>query len=178
MTIHPSQALKYLSGSKAAAMGTDRVEVRLYAATIALLFFYQLGEPGTYVLFIEDSVMHKVARLSQFPTAVALGFYATALMLLPLMAVLAFAPDRLACKLPRKLACFAGIAGSFMWLSMAVLARPLDYEWAAYVFAIRAFVDLGLGVLFGLSLNAQHAREALERAEARKGTGDASTETG
>lgn len=160
---HPSQILKYITSSKVAELGSDRVEVRLMSITIALMFLYQLGEPGTYALFIEDSMVHKVASTLYSPLGIGIMFYVTAAMLMPLIVMLLFMPSKLQCKLPRQLAALAGIVGAVLWGLMATRSMEIDVKWLTTVFALRAFVDLGLGLLFGLSLNAQHAKEAVEK---------------
>ena len=169
MLAHPRDLLDYITQAKVAELGSDRVEVRLMSITIALMFFYQLGEPGTYILFIEDSATARVARVSHIAAPViGMLFYMTACMLMPLLVALVFTPHALSCKMPRQLAAAAGIAGSALWILLAILARPLDMDWLSTVFLLRAAVDLGLGLLFGISLNAQHAKEAAERARRRE----------
>lgn len=164
-TVHPHQVLDLLTSSKMAALGSDRTEVRSSRATIALLLAYQLCEPGTYILFIEGGLVSKVAGITHAPVLLGLAFYACAALLLPLMMLLAFRPSLLGLKTPRKLATLAGLGGAGLWGLLSFMAADLDFEggWLTVVFAIRAFVDLGLALLFALSLNAQHAREEIAR---------------
>lgn len=162
MTIHPSQVLNHLTTSRAASLGSDRVEVRLMSITICLMFMFQLGEPGSYILFVPGSVTHGVAAAMPVNyAAVGVLFYLNAALLVPLLSLLVFRPDQLRRRGPRQVACLAGIFGAVMWGLMATTSLDVaGTRWLTAIFAARAFADLGLGLLFGVSLNAQQAREA------------------
>lgn len=165
----PRALLQYLGRSKMSELGTDsRTEARVKDATIALLFVYMLAEPGTYALFIEGSLINMVANMLPYRWINIGGlFYGCAAMLLPQLYQIAFHPERApTCRQPRKLAAFAGVAGAVVWGLMAVMSRPVDVEWLTTLFAAKAFINLGLGLLFGIGLNAQYAHEAQERLRA------------
>lgn len=159
--IHAHDLLRWINDSRIASMGTDRAEVRSLSFVVMAVFFAQLVEPGVYIAFIDDSLTYKVATLNtlggRLPMAIL--FFCAAAMLIPHLIALAFFPDRLGCQWPRALAARAGILGAASWALLSYLSSPLDYEWLTTVYGTRAFVDLWLAVLFGLSLNAQQARE-------------------
>jgi hypothetical protein len=158
--IHASDLLRWINNSRIAAMGTDRAEVRSLSFVVESLFFYHLIEPGFYILFVPESLTWKVAGLSQFGRwPVALVFIGAALMLVPHLVTLAFFPDRLGCQWPRALAARAGLFGATVWIMLAYLSVDLDYEWLTTFFGARVGMDLWVSTVFGLSLNAQQARE-------------------
>jgi hypothetical protein len=161
--IHSHDLLRWIHDSRVAAMGTDRAEVRSLSFVVMTVFLAQLVEAGFYIGFIDESLTYKVATLSalggRLPLAIA--FFGAASMLVPHLVALAFFPDKLGCQWPRALAARAGIVGAASWGLMAYLSSPLDYEWLTTVYGTRAMVDLWLAVLFGLSLNAQQARERI-----------------
>lgn len=168
MTIHPSQLLDFLGSSKAARFGTDRVEVRSLSFIVYALFFYQLVEPGFYISSVSDSLFYKVAQLSHMRAGISAAFFVLAALIVPHLVNLVFFPDRLDRKLPRKLAGYAAIGGAFVWGFLGYRAWPLDYDWLSGICMLRASIDLWMGVLLGISVNAQQAREAKEAAEARR----------
>jgi len=168
MTIHPSQLLKFLGKSRAAELGSDKNEVRSLSFVVFALFFYQLMEPGIDIAFIHESLTRRVTIQSHMSAAMGVAFFATALMLLPHLANLTFFPKRLSQRLPRKLAAIAAMIGAVLWAVLGFLAWPLHYDWLSGVYLVRSAVDLYLGVLLGISLNAQQAREAYELAQRRQ----------
>jgi hypothetical protein len=158
--LHAEDMLRWIRESRLAALGSDRAEVRALSFVLVCYFIEQLVEVGTYVAFIEESLTHRVASLSAFGTVpLAVAFFGAAAMLVPHWVALAWVPDTLGCRWPRVLAARAGIIGAASWGLLAYLSSPLDYDWLTTVYGTRAFVDLWMAVLFGLSLNAQQARE-------------------
>lgn len=159
--IHARDLLRWIDDSRIAAMGTDRAEVRSLSFVVMAVLFEQFIEAGAYIAFIDDSLTYRVATLNALGgrLVMALLFFGAAAMLVPHLIALAFFPDRLGCQWPRALAARAGIIGAASWGLLAYLSSPLDFEWLTTVYGTRAIVDLWLAVLFGLSLNAQQARE-------------------
>jgi hypothetical protein len=82
-----------------------------------------------------------------------------ALMLLPHMFSLAFLPGKLSCQWPRKLAATACIVTAGSWAMLGYLSEPIDADMLTTFFMVKAFLSLWLGIVLGLSLNAQQARE-------------------
>jgi len=167
MTIHPSRLVELLGTSKAARLGDDKVEVRSLSFIVFALFFYQLAEPGFYVAFIPDSLFYRVAAIGHLNALIGAAFFLVAALILPHLVALIFFPQKLAKKLPRKLAACAAIGGAFIWGFLGYRAWPLDYDWLSALCLCRAFFDLWLGVQLGISVNAQQAREAYEAAQAK-----------
>lgn len=165
MTIHPSDLLRILGAAPAARLGDSRVEVRSLSFVVFALFFYQLAEPGFYISSVSESLFYRVAGLNHMRAPIAFAFFLAAALILPHLASLAFFPDQLHRKLPRKLAAYAAIGGSFVWGFLGYKAWPLDYDWLSGICLLRAFIDLWLGVVLGISVNAQQAREAKEKLE-------------
>lgn len=146
---------------RVAQLGSDKMSVRLMTAAFVAIIFGQLAEPATYILFIEDSLTYRVARIIPWGgnTLVGVMFYVCALACLPHLFALIFKPERLRRKGPRKLMTTAGCCGALLWFMMAMTASPLDYDYLSWVFVFRGSVDLLAGVLFAVSLNAQRAAE-------------------
>ncbi|UNA00790.1 hypothetical protein ZHS_34 [Edwardsiella phage vB_EpM_ZHS] len=166
-SVHPSQLLEFLGASRAAEFGSDRVEVRSLSFIVFALFFYQLAEPGFYITFVRESLFYRVASLNNLNHVLGTAFFVAACMILPHLVNLVFFPKQLARKLPRKIAAFAAMGGAVIWGFLGYKAWPLDYEWLSVVCLLRASIDLWLGVLLGLSVNAQQARDAHEAAQAQ-----------
>lgn len=168
MTLHPSELLEVLGASPAAKLGDERVEVRSLSFVVFCLFFYQLAEPGFYISSVSDSLFYKVANLHHMRAPISAAFFLSALMILPHLVNLAFFPGKLARKFPRRLAAYASILGAFVWGFLGYKAWPLDYEWLSFICMLRASIDLWLGVILGISVNAQQAREAKATAESKQ----------
>lgn len=168
--------LELISKSPQLAANPDRAEVRELSLVITGLLFYNLAEPGTYILFVTDSLTHRTAFLSQTFGGTFLGclYWAAAALLLPHFYMLAFHPEKLSIRWPRVLATGAGLCGAFLWLLLAVLSTPLDADWLTTVFGLRCAVDLILGALYALSLNRQLLRESKERLQKYHDQGNSS----
>jgi hypothetical protein len=158
--ITPSDLLRWINQSRLAALGNDRSEVRALAFMVEVVFFALVSEPGLFIGFIDESLQWKVASMSAFGRwPMAIAFIAAALMVLPHMFTLAFLPEKLSCQWPRKVAAFGCIVAAASWGMLAYISNPLDYEWLTGLFLSKCLVSLWLGVIVGLSLNAQQARE-------------------
>lgn len=159
------QLLDVISRSPMLSAQPDRAEVRELSLVVTAMLFYSLAEPGTYILFVTESLTHKTAYLSQTIGGLFIGclFWAAAILLLPHLYLLSRYPDRLAVRWPRRLATAAGLCGAVLWLMLAVLSRPLDAEWVTTVFSVRCLVDFVLGALYAVSLNRQLLRETAAR---------------
>ncbi|MGJ7544641.1 hypothetical protein [Variovorax sp. LT1R16] len=168
MTVHPSDLLRYLGTSQVIRLGSDRAEVRSLSFIVMSFLLYQLVEPGVYIVFVRDSITHKVAGLTYAPLLAA-GYFISAALVLPHLLALAFAPGLLACRAPRKLAAVGAFMGAILWGTLALLSAPLDFDWVTPVYIARAMFDLWIAVLMGISLNAQQARLKAEDL-ARDGT--------
>jgi hypothetical protein len=158
--IHAADLLRWINDSRLAGMGNDRAEVRALAFMLMVVFFAMVAEPGLFIGFFSQSLMWKVASLCTFGRWPVAGlFTVAALMLLPHMFTLAFLPGKLSCQWPRKMAATACIFTAGSWAMLGYLSEPIDADMLTTFFMVKAFLSLWLGIVLGLSLNAQQARE-------------------
>lgn len=165
MLLSPSELLVYLRKSPALSKVPERIEVRLLSLVASGLLFFQLVETAMYMLVIQNSMVFRAASLTHSADLIGFLYLAFGLMLCPHMYTLAWRPDLLDCRLPRRLAAAAGVFGGIMWTLLGTMAEPLDVEYLGVVFWLRGFSDIFLGGVFAYSLNAQFARKTAEDIE-------------
>lgn len=143
-------------------LNPDRTEVRVMAAIITGGFALHAFKTAFYVLMVHVGPLARVLRDSPIPApCVAFLFILAGLATLPHLVSLVALPNTLACKLPRKAASFAALAGAVLWMYLANRAMPmrLGGVWAIYLMNMAACALVA--VTYGFSVNAQQLRERL-----------------
>lgn len=158
-TLPLAELREYIENAPAIPVHKDRSEVRVYASIITGSMVWGLLQPAIYILWVPASTLGKVAGLTQHPTVIAALFLVWCLLVLPHLAVLVGAPQRLGVKLPRKMACGAMAGAGVTWGMLATVAGPLDIALVPWTFWISAVGYMLVGGAFGYSLNAQQAQE-------------------
>lgn len=158
-TLPLAELREYLENAPAIPAHKDRSEVRVYASIITGSVLWGLLQPVIYILWVPVSTLSKVASLTQHPTVIAALFLVWSVLVLPHLAVLVGAPQRLGVKLPRKMAAGAMWGAGVTWGMLATVAGPLDIALVPWTFWTSAVGYMLVGGAFGYSLNAQQAQE-------------------
>lgn len=139
----------------------DRFEVRLYAVSLASLFFYWVAEPGLYVLLVSHSTFAKAALLTRHPEVIGALFLLAGICSVP-MVIWAMVRDKPTKydRLPRAIAARGAILGAVCYGMLWYVTRGTDFDSVIrWLFLLRAAGSLWFGFLFGRSLNSQTIRE-------------------
>jgi hypothetical protein len=145
-------------------MNQDRSEVRWGSAVLTMFFIAHLIEPTLYAASVDSSIMFKVAQLTGWPNVVMGVFVVAAALMVPHLFALFFMPDKLANKVPRKLAIAGACMASFTWMYLANMARPLDVGPLSLIYLYRSIFDAAIALAYATSVNNQSVRKALHDA--------------
>ena len=161
MTLHPSEAARYIETSPAIPLAKDRSEVRLYATIVTGSATASLFQPAVYLLSDEMSPLLRVGLVTGSPGLIAALFILAAVAMLPHLIALVFLPHSLEDARPRKMATGAMWAAAALWAYLATSAWHLDLGGIRYTYWAAAAGYLLVGGAYGYSLNAQQALEKL-----------------
>lgn len=153
---------RYVANAESVPKDQNKTEVRLYAALTTVGFMLLLIEPIFYLLKVPGSVVLRVASLTPSIWCVATPFILALLMTLPHLAALAFWPDQLWRRWPRRFSAYAAFLAAVTWIYLANLAMPLDAGAVEWAYVIRALGSIVIGLTYGFSLNAQLGRDLLK----------------
>ena len=137
----------------------DHIEVRLLSIFVTLSFVNDLAGPIAYVFQISPSMLFKVATMAHGHHLIGILFTTALVLLLPHALALLFLPEKLAHRLPRKLATLSAVIAAMTWAYLAILAMPLDTGAPLFGLYLReSAVSFGLAFLYAVSLNSQLLR--------------------
>lgn len=137
----------------------DHIEVRLLSIFVTLSFVNDLAGPIAYVFQIAPSMLFRVATMAQGPHLIGMLFVTALVLALPHALALLFLPEKLAHRLPRKLATLAAVIAAMTWAYLAILAMPLDTGAPLFGLYLReSAVSFGLAFVYAVSLNSQLLR--------------------
>lgn len=140
----------------------DRVEVRIYAGAMTLLFFGWSMEAAVAGALIEQSPLYKIVSLTHYPLLMLSAFFLAALAVIPHLVSLIAIPSILTCRWPRLIAFYGSCFSSVLWFYFANCARPLDYGELPYLYVARALMCMVVASVFAFSLNAQQLRSRID----------------
>lgn len=131
----------------------SQIEVRLFGALLALTLASNMVIDALWILS-QETIISKVARLSSYPQALSIYWFAAAAFVAPYFLMMALGIFGKHHGLIVRMACRAVMAGGMLYAYLGFLSRNLDYRYVMESFIVMSLLNIGMAAALAYGLNA------------------------